>query len=324
VLGVSVDPSFDTPMPLVGIDYLNFDFLHRGLQFGVVFSGVLGAGNIQKTNIGGSKKFDASLDFYGIAVKSNDQVYDADGERKDERLQNRTVSTGVNLGYQATAFQKITANTHVQYDQYMAARDVTSLSFRVPASPLTTSAGFNYEYRRGGYSLLGSWTWFGRSAWTTWGDPSAFDPSTRTYQKYNAGLSKDFIFGALSKLHVNAGYYAGRRLDRFSMYRSGLFDETRMRGVPAAGIRFSELALFRAAYSYNLFGLFRLAAYVDHARGRTPDVSAWQPTTGVGFEVNLAGPKATLLKFGFGKGFLPNLYKGSGSVVAEFMLFKPL
>ena len=74
-VGVTFDPSYDYPVPLVGIDYVNFNFLNRGLQFGFIFSGVLAAGNLQKANIGGTK-FDLSVDFFGIAVKSNDQVYD--------------------------------------------------------------------------------------------------------------------------------------------------------------------------------------------------------------------------------------------------------
>ena len=92
--GTIVDPSYDYPLPLVGIDYVNFNFLNRGLQLGFIFSGVLAAGNLQKAKIGGSK-FDVSVDFYGIAVKSNDQVYDeerradgraaADPERVDRR-----------------------------------------------------------------------------------------------------------------------------------------------------------------------------------------------------------------------------------------------
>lgn len=324
VAGVTVDPSYGTPIPLFGIDYLSFDFLGRGLQFGFMFSGVLGAGNLQKANLGGTK-LDVSADFYGIAVKSNDQVYDAEGEHKDERVQTRTVSTGVNLGYQLTAFQKVTVNVHVQYDQYTASEGNTAASFTLPVSTSTTSGGVNYEYRRAGYSLLSSWTRFHRARWNPWGeDLSAFDPSTETYDKYNVGVTKDFLLSPFSKVHVNAAYYGGQRLDRFSMYRSGLFDETRMRGIPSAGLRFAELGMLRASYSFNLFDAFRLAAYVDHARGRTPDVPTWEPATGIGVEVNFGGPKMTMLKIGVGKGFLPPMYRGSGSLVVDFLVFKPL
>jgi hypothetical protein len=97
-----------------------------------------------------------------------------------------------------------------------------------------------------------------------------------------------------------------------------------MRGVPSAGVRFSELGMLRASYSFNLLNLYRLAASLDEAWGRTPSSSHWQPTTGIGFEVNFRGPKTTMLKLGVGKGFLPQVYKGSGSLVVEVMVFKPI
>jgi hypothetical protein len=108
------------------------------------------------------------------------------------------------------------------------------------------------------------------------------------------------------------------------MYRFGLFDPTRMRGIPSAGVRFSEVGMVRASYSFNLLNRYRLALYADHAWGRTPEDREWMPTTGVGVEANFPGPKTTMLKVGAGKGFLPGIYKGSGSFVFEFMLFKPI
>jgi len=322
-LGVTVDPSYDYPVPLVGIDYVNFNFLNRGLQFGFIFSGVLAAGNLQKANIGGTK-FDVSVDFFGIAVANNDQVYDESGERTDERLRARQASTGLNLGYQFTDFQKVTLSTHVQYDAYLTSPGNTDPAFVVPASTPTVNGAVNYEYRRAGYSLLGSYAYYQRATWETWGYGDDFDPSSRSFTKYNLGLSKDYYFWTFSKVHLNAAYYGGQREDRFSMYRFGLFDETRMRGIPSAGVRFSELGMVRASYSFNLLNMYRLAAYLDQAWGHTPDSSDWESTTGVGFEVNFRGPKTTMLKLGVGKGFLPPVYRGSGSWVVEFMVFKPI
>jgi hypothetical protein len=151
-----------------------------------------------------------------------------------------------------------------------------------------------------------------------------FRPATRSYTKYNVGLSKDFYFRGSTGFTSTLPTTAATAHHRFSMYRFGLFDETRMRGIPTAGVRFSELGMARASYSFNLFDLYRLALYVDHATGRTPGSADWQPTTGIGFEANFRGPKTTMLKLGVGKGFLPALYRGSGSLVVEFMVFKPL
>ncbi len=322
-LGATFDPSYDYPVPLFGIDYANFNFLNRGLQFGFIFSGVLGAGNLQKANIAGTK-FDFSVDFYGIAVNSNDQVYDEHGEQKGERLQSRRAIVGGNLGYQISDFQKVTLGAHVQWDQYSTSPKNTAPGFVVPITTPTTNPSVAYEYRRGGYSVTAAYNYFSRANWVSWGDGTGFDPNARTYTKYNIGLSKDFYFRTFSKVHLNAAYYGGQREDRFSMYRFGLFDETRMRGVPSAGVRFSEVAMLRAAYSINVLNIYRFAFYVDHARGRTPTQLTWVPTTGVGTEVNFPGPKMTMLKVGVGKGFLPQLYRGSGSLVVELMVFKPI
>lgn len=321
--GVTIDPSYDYPLPLLGINYANFDFLDKGLQLGFIFAGVLGAGNLQKPNISGTK-LDLSFDFYGIAVYGNDQVFHDEGEVTDERLQSRRAIAGANLGYQLSDFQKVTLGAHWQYDWYRSVPDETSPTFVVPVDASTWNPSVAYEYRRGGYSLLGSYNYFHRADWQPWGDGTDYEPSAQTYTKYSLGLSRDFYFGAFHKLRANVAYYGGTNLDRFSMYRFGLFDETRVRGVPSAGIRFSEVGIVRAGYSFNLLNLYRLAAYVDYAEGRTPTQVTWVPTAGVGTELNFPGPKTTLVKVGVGKGFLPEMYKGSGSWVVELMVFKPI
>ena len=49
----------------------------------------------------------------------------------------------------------------------------------------------------------------------------------RTYTKYAAHVTRDFFLGAFQKVHVNGSYFGGSRLDRFSRYQFGLFDDTR-------------------------------------------------------------------------------------------------
>ncbi|HEY3384143.1 MAG TPA: sigma-E factor regulatory protein RseB domain-containing protein [Vicinamibacterales bacterium] len=321
--GAVFDPTFDFPLPIVGINYLNFNLLDRDIQFALVFGGVLAIGNVQKAKIGGTK-FDVSLDFFGLAVSGNDQVFDGQGERKDERVRSRPASVGVNLGYQATDFQKLTLSSHAQYDKYLDAPGKTSADFVLPVTTVTLNLGANYEYRRNGYSLLAGWSYSRRGDWQRWGYGDEYDPAARTYTKYSLGLSKDFFVNAFSKLHLNGAYYGGQRQDRFSMYRFGIYDETKMRGVPSAGVRFADLAMARAQFSFNLFNQYRLDLFLDQAWGRTTSRHAWDPVTGIGTELSLRAPMGTLLKLGVGKGFLPQIYRGSGSMVAEVTVLKPL
>ena len=75
------------------------------------------------------------------------------------------------------------------------------------------------------------------------------------------------------KIHLNAAWFSGRDLDRFSQYQFGLFDDTRIHGVPASGVRYGELAMARGSYSLNVFEQYRLDFFVDQAWGRQTTAS---------------------------------------------------
>src|SRR5439155_4319018 len=123
------------------------------------------------------------------------------------------------------------------------------------------------------YSLLLNGTWFGRATWRPWGfrqagGLAASTTSPRTYAKYQAGLSRDFYLNPFQKIHLNGAWFGGRDLDRFGKYQFGLFDDTRIHGVPASGVRFGELAMARGSYSLNIFNRYRLDLFLDQAWGR--------------------------------------------------------
>ena len=238
-------------------------------------------------------------------------------------MQARPFSTGLNLGYQFTDFQKITVSYQLRHDSYKA-NDKTAPDFVLPVSTFTNGFALSYEYRKGGYTFQGNAAFYRRMRWEPWGREGDYNGSQREYSHYGASLSKDF-FGGIHKLHLNIAYFGGHDLDRFSMYEFGLFDETRIHGVPSAGVRFPELAMVRAAYSLNLLELYRLDVFVDQALGRDPyDPTAWHGVTGLGIGFNLRGPFRTLVRGEVGKSFLPSFYSGAGSYNAQITFFKPI
>jgi len=322
-LGVDVDPSLDFPLPIGGFNILDFNFLHRNLQFALLYGGVIALGNIQRANIWGGH-FDASVDFFGLALKSNDDVFSQNGRLDGQRVNRIPFSTGFNLGFQATPFQKLIAHYEFHYDAY-SADAITDPGFVVPSSTGTHGEGAGYEYRRRGYALLANVTAYQRTTWTKWGYPTTpFDPDEQTFTKYDVGLSKDFTFETFHTIHLNGTYFGGERLDRFSMYQFGLFDAARMHGVPSA-VRFGDLGMFRGSYSFNLFDQYRLDLFLDHAAGRDPANSAqWLQVTGTGVRVNMRTPWNTILQVDYGKSFLPDAYRGAGSNVLQVLLLKPL
>jgi hypothetical protein len=328
-MGVYLDPSYAFPLPIFGINYLNFSLGGSSQQLALLFGGVLAAGNIQRPKIG-STRVNGSVDFFAIAVPSSDRVYGPGGEAESERLLTWPLSTGLNLGWQATPFQRATLQYQLRFDAYV--RDqTTAATFQPPPSTLTNGIGGAWEYRRGGYNLLASATWYARAGWAEWGtappegQAPSDAPASSTYAKYSVGLSKDVFLGPFQKFNVNGAWFGGRDLDRFVQYQFGMFDETRIHGVPASGVRFGELAMLRGSYSFNVFDQYRLDVFAEHAWGRTgSEDSDWQPIPGIGAAVNFRAPWNTILRAEIGESRLPERYSGLGSTTLQVLLLKPM
>ena len=121
-MGVDIDPSFDRPLPIGGLNILDFNFLNRNLQLALLYGGVIAFGNIQHANLWGGR-FDASVDFFGLALKAN-----------DDRLRCRGGSgaASASIGFPSgpasiwatrlTPFQKLTASLRVQVRRVLPGR----------------------------------------------------------------------------------------------------------------------------------------------------------------------------------------------------------
>jgi len=322
LLGVTYDPAYDFPLPLGGLNYLDFDFLGKSNQLAVTFGGVLALVNLQRPNLVG-KAVDGSLDLFAIAVPASDRTYGTAGEQPGERVLTIPFTTGANIGWRFAEFNRIVANYQFRFDWY-GTEETTAEGFLPPNSTITNGAGLSWEWKPGAYSLTAGLMGYRREQWRAWGFPGDYDPDTTDYVKYSVSATKVFFTGA-HKFTLNTAYYGGRDLDRFSKYQFGFFDENRVRGVPSAGVRFEELGMFRGAYSFNLLDLYRLDIFLDQAFGRDRAVAPdWQPITGVGLAFSTRGPKNTMLRGDFGKSFLPSRYREPGSVVFQVQVLKPL
>ena len=324
-MGVYIDPSYAFPLPILGINYLNFAFGGPDSQLALLFGGVLAAGNIQRPKLG-KTPFDASIDFFGIAVPSSDRLYTAAGENKGERALTWPMSTGVNVGWQYTPFQKLTGQYQFRFDAYV--HDTTTAEgFALPSSTMTNGLGLAWEYRRAGFTLALTDTQFRRATWRPWGTgvdaSSAVVADGQRYARHTVSLSRDFYVTLFQKIHLNGAFFGGRDLDRFAKYQFGMFDDTRIHGVPASGVRYGQLGMARAAYSFNIFDIYRLDLFAEQAWGRDRP-GPWEPITGLGVAVNLRAPKSTILRADFGKSVLPTRFQSVGSYTLQLLVLKPL
>jgi len=323
-MGVYVDPSYSFPLPILGLNYLNFAFGGPDSQLAVLFGGVLAAGNIQRSKLGRTP-LDASVDFFGIAVPSSDRIYSASGEREGERVLTWPMSTGLNVGWQYTPFQKLTAQYQFRFDAYVPDQ-TTAADFTLPSSTVTNGVGLSWEYRRGGYVLVANDTEYRRADWAAWGldiDDVTTGSSGGTYSKYQVTLSRDWYFNVFQKIHLNGAFFGGRDLDRFSMYQFGMFDDTRIHGVPASGVRFGQLGMVRGSYTLNIFDIYRFDLFAEQAWGRDGP-NPWDPMTGLGAAVHFRAPKSTIVRVDFGKSFLPDRFQSVGSYALQVLILKPL
>ena len=104
-----------------------------------------------------------------------------------------------------------------------------------------------------------------------------------------------------------------------------MFDDTRIHGVPASGIRFQDLWMARGSYSFNLLDWYRLDLFLDHAWGRDRDVAtAWRRVIGLGAAGNMRVRWNMILRVEAGKSFLPVGYRHVGSSTFQILLLKPL
>lgn len=322
-MGVTLDPSFDFPLPIFGINYLDFDFGGPDSQLALLFGGVLALGNVQRPKLLGTP-LDASVDFFAIAVPGSDKLYSDSGEHELERILTWPMATGVNVGYQFTSFQKLAVQYQFKFDAYVRDR-TTAEDYTLPKSTTTHGIGLAYEYRRRGYTISTNGTWYGRARWAPWGPAGAEQATDRTYEKYSLNVSKDWFVGLFQKIHVNGAYFGGRGLDRFSQYQFGLFDDTRIHGVPASGVRMSELGMARGSYTFNLFEQYRIDVFLEQAFGQDKERrTGWEPITGLGTALNVKGPWNTILRVDAGKSFLPSRYRTNGSTVVQILMLKPL
>src|SRR5262249_60731800 len=73
-VGTIIDPSYDYPLPILGLNYLDFHFLGKDNQLALLFGVVLALANVQSPKAI-SHRVDACLDLFAIAGPSNDHAF---------------------------------------------------------------------------------------------------------------------------------------------------------------------------------------------------------------------------------------------------------
>ncbi|HEV8376023.1 MAG TPA: hypothetical protein VGR38_07280 [Candidatus Polarisedimenticolia bacterium] len=335
--GVFYQQSLDFPVPLLGVDYFNFDFKNTKSQVNLFFAGALLQGSIQDPNLFGTK-MDAGVSVLGVAFSTTDHYYLTDERIESVDVRTRDQQISANLGYPLGNFFKVKALASLDWAQFGHAEDAAD-SFRGPPDTFETTFGVLGQFDRRGWTVQARAEQTRRSAWEAWGDTdplsealgsrfSDFDPDDRSFRQYRGHLSKQIILPRFQKVILSAEYMTGSHLDRFSKFHFGFFD-TRVHGFSGSGVRFDRGVTATASYNFNLANVIRFDATVDWARVRNEDLEDLDPTLagdqsfgGFGLSGNFMGPWNTVIQFDYGIAVTSDIPGLEGDQEIEFVMLK--
>ncbi len=261
IFGCFYDNSYAFPLPLAGINYLNFDIggQGKGRQTNILFGGAMLLANYTDPSLFGSGlSFNAN--FNGIAFASRNRIFRNLVQIPGEALKEQIFKSYIAFGFSLTRQIKATAILSADYHSYNRDKKETAEEFILPLSNLTSTFRLKLDANFKGFNVS-LWSEYGqRSRWNHWGMPdnSDYDPEQSGFFRFRLIATKDFKLSLFRKIQTKLTWLDGYRLDRFSAYKFGFFSELRISGFNSGSIRAERALMLNLSYSYQLgqhFGL---------------------------------------------------------------------
>jgi hypothetical protein len=300
--GIFYDGSYDYPLPLLGLYYVDLDFRKRHEQLQVFFGGVLLAASYNQPHLFGTA-IDAGVDVFGIALRGNDSLYVEGTEDKMQRVKSRSFAGSFKAGLPLGRHVKLTATLGETHRDFAADGSETSAAFVIPSNHWVTRLEGQAVWDFRGWALSGRYAWNKRSTWDPWGFPGNpdYDPSKGEYRTYSVQLAKDFHLPRFQRIQTSIAYLGSDNTDRFSKYTFGFFGGTPLRGFRSGALRAEEAVTSRFAYGYVFGDVIRVEVIYDDARVKDPVAGLdWAYFSGAGLSGELPGPWSTLVRFDAG------------------------
>jgi hypothetical protein len=339
--GLYFQPGLDYPLPLLGVNYFNYNVRGRDAQINAFLGGAVNLLTFTDPKLLGP--LDGTVEALLLAFTPTDTVY-LRGEKREE--------SNVDVGYQRVSawvgapignFLRLRGEYGFEYASHN--RDEETFTFVVPVDTPQHSLALRGEFNRAGWSVTASAGRTRRTDWQPWGDeteatpetaaelPGAvcdtpgsclaeFDPSQDTFLRYEYTIARQFFLPAFQKIRVEATWLAGSNLDRFSEFSFDFFGN-RARGFSGAGVRFDRGGIGRLQYAFNIQDLVRFEASLDHGYVKDSLTSEeFARFTGFGVSGNVLGPWQSILAFDVGVAVASDYPDLKGSTEFQLVLFK--
>lgn len=323
--GVIVDPNINIPLLFAGLSYLDFNFLKTGTQLTALYAGSYGRAAWTTPRLGRTA-WQVTGDAFGILAKYNDRSFRSGLERYDENLAQRParLSAGVARPLVERAGTRLRAAYELDYVA-LSRTASTAAGFIVPDRLLVHGARLAIDLQQGAWTAEAWWNPATRQRWRPWGydNDERTAEQARQFQRYGAAVGRSIVLSPRAVARLEGAWMGGHDLDRFSRYSFGTFDN-RLRGYPAASIRYDHGAIARGVVTWNALSRVRLDGFLDLAVVRDPGFgprSRGYP--GVGAAVEVPAPLAILMAVEWGYGIKArNQAGGSGTHVVQITGYK--
>jgi len=341
IAGIAWQPGFDYPVPLIGVDYFNYNVRGSEAQINAFIAGAVNSITLTDPRLFGP--FDGTVEAFLVAVELTDNYYVGGDERQASAVDVRPQDIAAWLGLPIGSFFRVRGGYDYLYQRYN--RDDETDTFVVPSDTSVGIIQLQGEFNRDGWTVTATGGRGERSRWEAWGDetpPSAdtlatfpgsacdspgsclveFDPDQKSFKTWEVDVAKQFFLSKFQKVRLEGSVLGGSNLDRFSQFSIQSFG-TRVRGFSGAGVRFERGAIGRAQYAFNLADVIRFDASLDYARIRDPLLPDENPSfTGFGISGTMLGPWRTLVTFDIGVALASDYDGLAGGTEAEIVFFK--
>jgi hypothetical protein len=295
--GVFYDDSFDYPLPLLGLYYLDLDFAKKRKQIQGFWGGPIVAGSYNDPNLFGTN-LDLGVDAFANFVRGDDTLW-VDGEKDDATtVKERAFAANLNVGYPLSRHVKLTATLGGTYRDYAEGKDADP-AFVVPSDHFITRVEGRLSWDLKGWTATGRYSWNLRSRWDPWGYPGnpEWDAGKDRFRLFSASLAKTFELPRFQRIDASASYLGTSNVDRFSKIQFGFFGGASLRGFRSGSLRAEEAVTAKVAWGVVVGKLFRLQALYDHAVVKDPATGLdWANFGGAGVSGQFSGPWSTLVQ----------------------------
>ncbi len=293
VAGAYYDDSLDYPIPLLGVNYLNYDWHKKKIQVNLFVAGLVDSLSVSKADL--FPKIDASVNALGFLIPFQDKYYIAGTEDKAQRIKVLSEHLSGGLGWRPTQFSRLTLGFDTSYYRFTTTGE-TSPAFVLPKDHGDLAFTLKYDYSRRGWQAAGEYEGHHRTSWEPWGLPGehADVSAQKNYALWDATFSKTFYLPKFQKIGAAVSWLDGKDLDRFSQYQFTYLGRKSLSGFSGSGVRFDKGATLRLLYEFNVADVIRFGINVDRARVKpNRDEDLWQNHTGLGLSGAIAGPWQT-------------------------------